>query len=517
MNPAAEQKTARMSTAGWTLFASLLALAGCAAGPNYHTPKPDTPPRFVASSSATSSQAPADEHDLATWWRALNDPELDSLVDRALKANLDLEIALTRLQQARTYETVVMGYALPEVNASAAAGRGTGSDLGRGRADQALVSATNTSGLQQINTLEGFDAVWELDLFGKFRREIEATKYDTQAAAAARYGVITTVISDVVRAYIDLRGFQVEAGVLRQAAGVLRESLRLETIRYQRGIINELDVALATRELSTVEAQLAPMEAQEKAAQYALAVLLGEYPENLVQELSKPDLVPSMPPAASAGTPLQLLERRPDIQQAERQLASATARIGVATANLYPQIGLIGSIGAQGQGWGTSPAIGSHIWSFGPAALWPVLDFGALDAQVDVARLQRRAYLLNYRRTILNAVQEVDTAVDAYAAQQDRLKNLGDGLVAAQHAVDLATARYNRGLTDYLNVVDAERQLYDIQEEYAQAQVAEGEQFVQLYRSLGGGWENYQAVPDIQRPLPAIIAAFRRAVTSSAP
>ncbi|MGA2398226.1 MAG: efflux transporter outer membrane subunit [Steroidobacteraceae bacterium] len=529
MNPATEPHHARAAkhSVGWrgaaarivgsTLLASILVLGGCAAGPNYHTPKPDTPPRFAVSFLPVGSPAPADEQELATWWRALGDSELDSLVDRAIRSNLDIEIALTRLQQARTYESVVMSVALPQINASAAAARGTGSDLGRARADQALVSATNTAGLTQINTLEGFDAIWELDLFGKFRREIEATKYDAQAAAAARYGVITTVIADVVRGYIDLRGFQVQAGVLRQAVDVLRESLRLESIRYQRGIINELDEALASRELSTVEAQLAPMMAQEKAAQYALAVLVGEYPENMVQELSRPDLVPSMPAAASAGTPLELLKRRPDVQEAERQLASATARIGVATANLYPQVGLVGSIGAQGQGWGTSPAIGSHIWSFGPAALWPVLDFGALDAQVDVARLGRRAYLLNYRRAILNAVQQVDTALDAYSAQQDRLKNLGDGLLAAQRAVDLATARYNRGMTDYLNVVDAERQLYDIQEEYAQAQVAEGEQFVQLYKSLGGGWENYQSVPAIQRPLPAIIAAFRRAVTSSAP
>lgn len=515
MNPAAEPQHARV--AGSMLLASLLVLGGCAAGPNYHTPKPDTPPRFALTSSPAGTPASANEQELASWWRQLGDSELDSLVDRAVRSNLDIEIALMRLQQARTYETVVMSAALPQVDASAAAGRGTGSDLGRGRASQPLVSATNTAGLKQINTLEGFDAIWELDLFGKFRREIEATKYDAQAAAAARYDVVTTVIADVVRAYIDLRGFQVQAGVLRQAIEVLRDSLRLESIRYQRGIINELDVALATRELSTEEAQLAPMLAQEKAAQYTLAVLLGEYPETMLQELSRPDLVPSVPPAASAGTPLQLLKRRPDIQQAERQLASATARIGVATANLYPQVGLIGSIGAQGQGWGTNPAMGSHIWSFGPAALWPVLDFGALDAQVDVARLQRRAYLLNYRRTILNAVEEVDTAVDAYSAQEDRLKNLGDGLVAAQRAVDLATARYNRGLTDYLNVVDAERQLYSFQSDYAQAQVAEGEQFVQLYRSLGGGWENYQSVPDVQRPLPAIIAAFRRAVTSSAP
>jgi NodT family efflux transporter outer membrane factor (OMF) lipoprotein len=504
-------------------FALIIALAGCAAGPDYHPPAPDTPPQFAAQAApapaavaGAEASAPS-EQDLAVWWHALDDSELDSLVDRGIKANLDIEIALTRLQEARTYEGVVLSSALPDVNASAAAGRGTGSDLGRGRAAQSLVSATNTTGIKQVNTLEGFDAGWELDLFGKFRREIEAARYDAQAARAARYDVITAVIADVVRAYIDLRGFQVQAGVLRQAAGVLRESHRLESIRYQRGIINELDVALAAREESSIEAQLAPMQAQANAAQYALAVLLGEYPEKMVQELSKPDLVPSMPAAAPIGTPLDLLKRRPDIQQAERQLASATARIGVATAKLYPQVGLVGSIGAQGQGWGTSPAVGSHIWSFGPYALWPVLDFGALDAQVDVARLKRRAELLNYRRAILDAVQQVDTALDAYTAQRDRLKNLGDALIAAQRAVELATQRYNRGLTDYLNVVDAERQLYDIQEEYAQAQVAEGDQFVQLYRSLGGGWQNYQAVPGIRRPQPAIIAAFRRAVESSAP
>jgi NodT family efflux transporter outer membrane factor (OMF) lipoprotein len=495
------------------MLAAVAGLAGCAAGPSYHAPKPDTPAQFAAQPAPAAASA----QDLAAWWRALNDSELDSLVERAVKSNLDVEIALMRLQQARTYEAAVLSSALPDVNASAAAARGTGSDLGRGRADQALVSATNTTGITQINTLEGFDAAWQLDLFGKFRRQIEATRYDAQAAAAARYEVITAVIADVVRAYIDLRGFQVQVGVLRQAVDVLRESLRLETIRYQRGIINELDVALARRELGGVEAQLAPMQAHANAAQYTLAVLLGEYPEAMIQELSKADLVPSMPPAAPLGTPLALLERRPDIRQAERRLASATARIGVATANLYPQVGLVGSIGAQGQGWGTTPVMGSHIWSFGPYALWPVLDFGALDAQVDVARLKRRAELLNYRRTILNAVQEVDSASDAYGAQQNRLEKLGDALVAAQRAAELATERYNRGLTDYLNVVDAERELYDIQEEYAQAQVAEGEQFVQLYRSLGGGWENYQSVPDIRRPQPAIIAAFRRAVSSSAP
>jgi NodT family efflux transporter outer membrane factor (OMF) lipoprotein len=495
-------------------------LAACAVGPSYRTPKPDEPPSFaakVANHVSPSAQPTGPPLDLTSWWRALNDEELDSLVDRAVKSNLDLEIALDRLQQARTFEAVVVGHALPEVDASAAAGRGTGSDLTKGLASPVLRSADNGSGLQHISTIAGFDTVWELDLFGKFRREFEAARADTQAARAARYDVLTSVIADIVRAYVDLRGFQVRAGILHKASDVLRESLRIVNIRYERGITNELDVALATRELATLEAEIAPVEAEVNAAQYTLAVLVGEYPETMVQELSKPDLIPSMPAPTAPGAPLDLLKRRPDIQVAERELAAATARIGVATADLFPQVALAGSIGSQGQGWGTTPSASKHIWSFGPGAVWPLLDFGALDAQVDIAELAARASLVNYRKTILNAVQQVDTSLDAYEAQQVRMENLSTAMIAGQRAVDLATSRYNRGLTDFLNVVDAERQFYDLQEQYAEAQVAQGEQFVQLYKSLGGGWQNYQSVPAIRRPQPAIVAAFRRVLTSSAP
>jgi NodT family efflux transporter outer membrane factor (OMF) lipoprotein len=496
-------------------------LSSCAVGPRYHTPKPDEPPNFAAqiaaNSAGSASPSTASAVDLAVWWRALNDEELDSLVDRAVKSNLDIEIALDRLQQARTYEAVVIGHALPEVDAGAAAGRGTGSDLTKGRAEQALRSADNGAGLQQINTIAGFDAVWELDLFGKFRREFEAARADTQAARAARYDVLTSVVADVVRAYVDLRGFQVRAGILHKASDVLQESLRIVNIRYQRGITNELDVALASRELATLEAQIAPVEAEVNAAQYTLAVLVGEYPENMREELSKPDLIPTMPAATAPGVPFDLLKRRPDIQQAERELAAATARIGVATASLFPDVTVSAAIGSQGQGWGTTPSVNKHIWSFGPGAVWPLLDFGALDAQVDIADLGARLSLVNYRKTILAAVQQVDTSVDAYEAQQARLEKLGAAMIAAQRALDLANARYDRGLTDFLNVVDAERQFYDLQEQYAEAQVDQGNQFVQLYKSLGGGWQNYQAVPAIRRPQPAIIAAFRRVLASSAP
>jgi NodT family efflux transporter outer membrane factor (OMF) lipoprotein len=349
------------------------------------------------------------------------------------------------------------------------------------------------------------------------RREFEAARDETQAARAKRYDVLTSVVADVVRAYVDLRGLQIRAGILQKADDVLRESLRIVNIRYQRGITNELDVALATRELAALEAEIAPVDAEVNAAQYTLAVLVGEYPENMVKELSMPDLIPSMPPPTAPGAPIDLLKRRPDIQEAERELAAATARIGVATASLFPEVAVVGAIGSQSQGWGTVPGVSKHVWSFGPGAVWPLLDFGALDAQVDIAGLAAHASLANYKKTILTAVQQVDTSLDAYEAEQRRMEKLGTAMLAGQRAVDLASARYDRGLTDFLNVVDAERQFYDLQEQYAAAQVAQGEQFVQLYKSLGGGWENYQAVPAIRRPQPAIIAAFRRVLASSSP
>ncbi|HEX4241038.1 MAG TPA: efflux transporter outer membrane subunit [Steroidobacteraceae bacterium] len=500
--------------------AALALLGACAAGPRYRAPAPDMPPNFAAAAAqgagspaaATPGRRPA-QVDLAAWWKALDDPELDSLMERAVKSNPDIEIALARLQQARTYVDEVAGRALPEIDASGAAARGTGSDLARGRAQQALVSADNASGLQHINTIAGVDTVWQLDLFGKYRREIEAARDDAQAAMAARNAVLTGVLANVARAYIDLRGFQMRSGVLHQADGVLRESLRIVTLRYQRGITNELDVALAKRELETLEAEIRPLEAQQSAAEYSIAVLLGEYPERLTAELGKPNLIPAVPGPAAPGTPVDLLRRRPDVQQAERQLASATARIGVATANLFPQVSAVAAIGSEGQGWGTAPALGKHIWSFGPAALWPVLDFGALDAQVDIAQLEARASLISYRKTLLNAVRSVDTALDEYDAEQDRLKHVGEALLAGQRAVDLANQRYDRGLTDFLNVVDAEREYYDLQEQYAADQVSAGEHFVDLYENLGGGWQSYTDVPAIRRPQPAIIAVFRRVLT----
>jgi len=491
------------------------ALASCAAGPNYRTPKVRVPDHFDAGAQmpqrqgaqlgATSAVTSAD---LATWWRTLGDAELDSLIDRAMSGNPSALVALDRLQAARLYEAGLTGTLLPVVDATAGFGRGTGTDLTRGRVGTPLHSAVTTHGLNNVTTAGGFEAVWELDIFGRIRREMELARYDTEAAADARNAVLVTVIADVARAYVDLRGLQMRASVLHSAAAALGQGLSITTQRYDRGITNELDVTLAKRELASVEAEIPIVDAEASSGEYAIATLLGAYPEDLVKELSAPGMIPSVPANVSAGLPLDLLRRRPDVEEAEREIAAANARIGIATAELFPQFIATGAIGFQ-QGTAAGPTLGQHIWSAGPGVIWPLLDFGQLDAQVQIADVRTQAALENYKATIQVAVKQVDSAAARFAAAEQSIGSLADALTASQRAVTLANQRYNRGLTDYLNVIDAEREEYSIEEQYVQTQAALDDQYIELYRNLGGGWQGFQQVPAIKRPLPAVLAIFR--------
>ena len=485
--------------------------AGCAVGPNYRTPDLNLPDSFLAAMKADASKSSVDA---ARWWQSLNDPVLNSLVDRAIQGNPDLEIALTRLQKARVQEAVVMGESLPEMGISAAAARGTGTNITTSRAAGPLLSGANTSTQKHITQILGFDAGVEIDLFGKYQREIEAAKYDREAAAAVRNDVLISVVANVTRAYVDMRGLQMQLAVLRENIETTSQYNDVVRQRFELGITNELDLTLTQRQLSTLKADVAPLSARIAAAQYVIAVLLGQFPEVLARELDKPALIPQLPDQIQPGLPLDLLRRRPDIHEAERLLAGATARVGIATANLFPRLSLTGGVGIQGQGLGLTPLTSSFIWGVGPSVSWSLLDFGTLDALVDLADLQTHELLVNYKRTVMNAVQEVDTAVTAYLAQQDRLRDLGNALIASHRAVSLATQRYDRGLTDSLNVIDSQRQEYELQEQYVAAQQTAAEQFITLYKALGGGWEQYQTIPSVHQPQPAIIAAFQRLLTA---
>ena len=493
------------------ILAAAAALTGCTVGPNYHTPSVPLSTGFdihpaTQPATATASTRAAPPIDLAVWWQSLNDRELNSLVERALKSNLDLDIALTRLEEARAAEFAVSGGTLPYLEGSAAAARGSGSNSVKGRISSPLNAASNTTGLHEITEIMGFDAGWELDLFGRFRRQLEAAAADTQAAAEYHNAALITIIAEVARTYVELRTTQARLDIARENLGVAQQTLDAVTQRFNLGITNELDVALAQRQTASQRATIAPLEDQAADAERRLAVLLNLPPEALHAELRQSSPLPSLPAQIAVGLPADLLRRRPDIRQAERRLAAENARIGVATADLYPRVAVTAGFGFEGQGLGRNPTTESMIWSAGPSVIAPILDFGRVDSLIMLEDLRTRELVYNYQRTVLGAVEEVDDAVENYDAQRQRLGDLSSALQASRRAVDLATGRYDRGLIDFLNVLDAQRQLFELQDQYTVAQEAEVVDYVSLYKALGGGWESYQTMPSLRTPMPAVLA-----------
>ena len=487
-------------------------LSACSVGPDFKLPETELPGSYIAKldTKATAPAAnPVTSVDLTQWWRSFRDPRLVLLVERAIAANPDIGIAMTRLQQARAQAFVATGAALPKGGLSAGAGFGTGTDNTRGRISETLHSAANTAGFDHVDEAGGLDTAWELDVFGKLRREIEASHLDALAAAKARDAVLVSVIANVARAYVELRGFQAQIAVTRRNIEAARRSLQFVQTRFNQGLTNELDVTLAQRQLATFEAGLGPLTGQLQSSRYVIAVLLGQYPETLARELTTEGPAPRFPARIPVGLPINLLQRRADIQQAEFEIGAATARVGSAIADLFPRVAVTSAVGGQGGVRATTGTPITFIGGIGPALYWPVLDFGTLDARIEVADYRAREALLRYKANVLSAVQEVDQAISGYNAEQSRLASLSRARSAALDAVKLSSERYERGLTDFLNVLDAERQQFELEAQYAISQRVAGVQLVALYKALGGGWERYQAVPPIRTPEPAIAAAAR--------
>jgi NodT family efflux transporter outer membrane factor (OMF) lipoprotein len=498
----------------WVACWGAAGLSACSVGPDFKVPETELPGSYIANPAVTTRTAgPVTSADLTQWWRSFRDPQLVSLVERSIAANPDIAIALARLQQARAQQLVAIGAALPNGELSAGAAVGTGTDNTRARVADTLHSAANTTGYNHIDEAGGLGTAWELDIFGKLRREIEASHLDALAAAKARDAVLVSVIANVARAYIELRGFQAQIAITRSNIESARRRLQFVQDRFNQGLTNELDVTLAQRQLAAFEAGVGPLTGQLQSSQYLIAVLLGQYPETLVKELRTGGPAPRFPAKAPTDLPVSLLQRRADIQQAQLEVGAATARMGSAIADLFPRVAVTSAVGGQG---GPRAATGTpitFIGGIGPALYWPVLDFGTLDARIELADYRAREALLRYKANVLIAVQEVDQAIAGYNAEQSRLNSLSRARSAALDAVRLSTDRYERGLTDFLNVLDAERQRFEIEAQYEISRRMAGVQLVALYKALGGGWEHYQAVPPIRLPEPAIAAAARESNT----
>jgi NodT family efflux transporter outer membrane factor (OMF) lipoprotein len=493
-----------------------ICVSACAVGPDFAAPEAKVPPAFEFWKPARTAQ-PAADPDLAarlvTWWKTLRDAELNSLVECAVFANPDIETALDRIQRAREHEIVVLGAALPTLGAAAGAGKGSGTDSVKPpRIPDSLDAAVNTTGFKEITGIAGFDAAWEVDLFGKYRRELEAAQYDTQAAINARSAVVISVIAEVARNYAILRGLQARIAIVRQNIDSAEKVLNLTLTRYNQGLTNEGDILLARREVEALNAALPALNIGVFEAESHIALLLGTFSGNVIGELKETRKLPQTPERLRPGRPVDLLRRRPDIRRAESEIASANARIGVATADLFPRLVVNAGVGVQGgrESAGSSPPVRGLIWSVGPGAYWPLLDFGRLDAAVDEAEYRTHELLVEYRKTVIAAVEDVNSALIRYSSDQEAVQHLAKAVDASRRALEFNTGRYQQGIGDFLNVLDAARQEYALQEQLVSAQQAVLLAYIALYKALGGGWELYQDIPPIPAPEPAVIASIRR-------
>ncbi len=477
-----------------TLATLAVAAAGCAVGPNYRPPFADVPARWSDGPQESAPDAPT----LSAWWTIFNDPELDSLIDRAVHANLGRQLAEARLSEARGRRVIAAAPLWPSVDT-------TGSYT-RQWQDEDLLGALSVGGqpvsleVQPQNLFQaGFDASWEVDLFGGRRRSVEAAQADLEAALYDGGDVLVTLLAEVARNYVELRGFQRQLDVARNNLAAQQSILDLTRARYQGGLATELDVARAEAQLKRTASHIPTLETSHRETVHRLGVLLGQPPGALVDELLAARPIPVAPPELPAGLPSDLLRKRADVRRAERQLAAATARVGAATADLYPKFFLVGTAGLESLAAGDFFSSGSKLWSIGPSITWPIFQGGQIVATIEVRDAQQQQALIGYRQAILSALEDVENAIVAYTRERDRRKALAHAVASNQRAVDLASEIYVSGLSDFLSVLDEQRNLFQTQSELAQSDAALSADLVALYKALGGGWD--AASPATGRPL----------------
>jgi len=455
-----------------------LSLAGCAVGPNYSRPAVPAPPQFRGDQGTVEAKSLAD----TKWFDQFHDDTLTRLVNTALQQNFDLQIAAERVLEARAQLGVIQAARLPNIDATGGFNLNRGSRIGANRFVPANIS------LDSSYTQAGFSLGWELDVWGRVRRLNEAARAQYLASEEGRRGVVTTLIADVTTQYFQLRELDLELDIAKQNRKVGEDNLRLTTLRKNRGAATGLDVHQAEQLLYTATAEIAALEREIAQTENALSLLLGQHPGDIPRGKTLEEL--TAPPEVPAGLPSGLLERRPDIRQAEQELIAANAEIGVAKAQYFPQITLTGFMGGQSRALEnlfTGPA---RLWNAAtPAFDLPVFNAGRVRSNVRLTEVLQREALATYRKTIETAFREVSDSLVGYRKTSEQRAQEELLLKALRETSRLSTLRYQGGLDSYLQVLDAERNRF--QGELALAQLREQEvlSVVQLYRALGGGWQ----------------------------
>jgi multidrug efflux system outer membrane protein len=471
----------------------LIIVSGCAVGPDYHPPETKVPKDWNGQevvTPATPSKTAPNPVELVEWWTAFNDPILSSLVEMAVRSNLDVRLAEARIRQARAARGVVGAPLWPQAGSSVLYERSQGSsEVGGGGAIATVGAAKN---LWQA----GLDASWEVDIFGGTRRNLEAATADLRAAVEDRRDVLITLVGDVGSNYINLRGFQQQIDIARKNLKAQKRNAEIIQKRHDAGFVGGLDVANAKAQVATTEATIPVFESSARAAIYSLGVLLGREPAVLEKDLAKAAPIPPTPLQIPVGLPSELLRRRPDIRRAEAQLHAATARIGVATADLFPKFNLAGTFGFSAAEAARLGNWTSNFWSWGPTITWPIFAGGRIYWNIKVQNALQEQALLTYEKAVLTALKDVETALVAYAKQQETRISLSEAVINNRKAVDLATQLYLAGKSDFLNVLIAQRSLFATEDALAQSTRTVDTNLIALYKALGGGWEKEGAPPE---------------------
>lgn len=491
-------------------IASLALVGGCMVGPDFRAPSdrpteswtsfdhpaPTTNPT-TSPTTQNSTVDPTSPADIARWWQSFGDAELNSLIARGVESNIDLRQAEARIRQARAARGVVASALYPTANVS-----GSYSRSGSGRDSDSGTTITNPDGTTTTfggNSAShdlyraGLDATWELDIFGGVRRDVEAAIADIRFAVEDRRDVLVTLTSEIALAYLDLRGFQTQLILARKNLEAQQYTADLTRRRQRGGFVSSLDVANAEAQVATTTSQIPALEQSARQTIYSISVLLGQEPGTLVDELSSDAPIPTVPPSIPIGLPSELLRRRPDIRRAEELVHAATARIGVATADLFPRFSLTGSLAVSGSKPANLANWNNSFWSFGPSVSWPLFDAGRIRANIAVQDAMQEQALLTYRSAVLTALQDVENALVAYSHEQTRRIALAQAVDANRRAVDLSTRLYQNGQTDFLNVLNAQRALFLSEDALAQSERTVATNLVSLYKGLGGGWDNDDA------------------------
>jgi outer membrane protein, multidrug efflux system len=468
----------------------LMGIVGCTVGPNYRRPDVQVPATWSAGSDADVTAPP---RNITRWWKTFNDPELDGLIERAVQSNLDLRLAEARLREARALRGLAASDLGPSINVSGSYTRNRQSENVSPAQAGSLNGSSATGGapsgtLKQDLFQAGFDASWEIDLFGGVRRSIEAADADVAASVEDLRDVLVTLLSEVARNYVEVRGFQQRIAIAEDNIRSQQETLELTRVRFDAGLTSQLDVVQAASQLATTQSQMPTLDATLKHSIHRLSVLLGLAPGALLSELSQASPIPPVPPVVPVGLPADLLRRRPDVRRAERQIAAATARIGIAVADLFPKLSLTGTLGLQSNLLADLPLGSSRFWSVGPTLSWPIFDAGRIRANIQVQNVREEQRLTQYEQVVLTALEDVENALVAYSREQTRRSRLAEAVEANQRAVELANELYTRGLGDFLNVLESQGSLFASQSDFAQSEVTMSSNLVALYKALGGGW-----------------------------